>query len=68
MLIVIATKTEPIPGWSDNLYGPQGLSLGSGVGLIRVIRCDPECKADIVPADLAINCLLAVAYKTSLSE
>nr|XP_024217276.1 fatty acyl-CoA reductase wat-like [Halyomorpha halys] len=64
-VIVISTKSDPIPGWSDNLYGPQGLTLGTGAGIVRVVRCDPNSVAEVVPADYAVNCLLAVGYKTS---
>ncbi|CAH1397942.1 unnamed protein product [Nezara viridula] len=64
-VVVISTKSEPVPGWSDNLYGPQGLTLGTGAGIVRVIRCDSNCAAELVPADYAVNCLLTVGYKTA---
>lgn len=35
--IVIACLKEPLAGWIDNLYGPTGIIVASGKGLIRSI-------------------------------
>lgn len=64
--IIVSTLEEPVPGWIDNLYGPTGLMVGYGAGIIRVMRYQDDCDADIVPADMSVNCLLAIGYKTGV--
>ena len=63
--IVISSAGEPIPGWIDNLYGPGGVVLGTGSGLIHTLNADPEKIADLVPVDYAVNALLAAAWETA---
>jgi len=64
--IVVATKTEPFPGWIDNLYGPTGVVVATVTGIMRTLHCDPNKMADIVPADMVVNGLIATAWKTHL--
>lgn len=68
MLPVIGTYQEPIPGWIDNLYGPTGVVLGVGAGLIRTMCADPQRIADIVPADLLVNAIIATAWDISTKQ
>ncbi|XP_012528500.1 fatty acyl-CoA reductase wat isoform X2 [Monomorium pharaonis] len=60
--IVISTYQEPMRGWIDNLYGPTGVAAGAGTGLLRSIHCDGSVHANVVPADLAVNALIACAW------
>jgi len=62
LLVVISTYQEPIRGWIDNLYGPTGVAAGAGTGLLRSIHCDGSVSANVVPADLTINALIACAW------
>ncbi|XP_046383094.1 putative fatty acyl-CoA reductase CG5065 [Ischnura elegans] len=61
--IVTAAWEEPIPGWVETLHGPTGLLVGAGKGVIRSMHCKAEYLADIIPVDIAINALLAIAWK-----
>ncbi|XP_047097438.1 putative fatty acyl-CoA reductase CG5065 isoform X1 [Schistocerca piceifrons] len=63
--IVTAAWKEPIPGWVDNLNGPTGLLAGAGKGVLRTILCHRDMVADLVPVDVAINLLIAVAWYTA---
>ncbi|XP_047514035.1 fatty acyl-CoA reductase wat-like [Pieris napi] len=64
--IVISTAKGPIPlGWIDNIYGPTGICVGASVGIIRIIKCNPDAVADLVPADFVVNACIAVAWKTA---
>ncbi|KAK9874264.1 hypothetical protein WA026_002617 [Henosepilachna vigintioctopunctata] len=63
--IVISTNKEPIEGWIDNMYGPTGVCAGVSTGLLRVIYCDREKKADLVPVDMCVAALIASAWDTS---
>ena len=60
--IVIPTYKEPLQGWIDNMYGPTGIVLGVGAGLLRVLYIHKENRAEIVPVDLCVNSLIASAY------
>ncbi|XP_071557368.1 fatty acyl-CoA reductase wat isoform X1 [Temnothorax nylanderi] len=60
--IVISTYQEPTRGWIDNLYGPTGVAAGAGTGLLRSIHCDGSVHANVVPADLTVNALIACAW------
>jgi len=60
--IVIATAQEPIPGWINNVYGATGVVLGAGMGILRTMHCNPDMMADIVPADMVINAMIASAW------
>jgi len=66
--IVTAALREPLPGWVDNINGPTGLIAGAGKGILRTIWCYRDLVADIVPVDLCINLMLAVAWHTANSS
>lgn len=59
---VLASKNEPVPGWIDNIYGPTGVVVGSSVGLLRIMECDPEVTANIIPVDFVANTIIASAW------
>lgn len=67
LIIVIPAYKEPLPGWVDNLNGPIGLLVGGGKGVIRSMHCNGNYNAEVVPVDLAINNLIAIAYKIATS-
>ncbi|XP_017083272.1 fatty acyl-CoA reductase wat [Drosophila eugracilis] len=60
--IVITTYREPVTGWIDNMYGPCGVIVGIGSGVLRVFTGDMDNKAHIVPVDMCVNALLASAW------
>nr|CAD7571747.1 unnamed protein product [Timema californicum] len=59
--IVIGTRSEPLPGWIDNVYGPTGIVVGAGIGILRTINVDPCISANLVPVDMAVGALIASA-------
>ncbi|XP_058458774.1 fatty acyl-CoA reductase wat-like [Malaya genurostris] len=62
--IIIATCEEPIEGWTDNIYGLNGVIAGVALGIIRVMYLDDKNKADIIPADIVVNGVLAAGWLT----
>ncbi|XP_050072868.1 uncharacterized protein LOC126560962 [Anopheles maculipalpis] len=62
--IVIATNEEPIGGWTDNIYGLNGVIAGIALGIIRIMHVDDNNKADIIPADIVVNAVLAAGWQT----
>lgn len=68
LCIVIPSYAEPIPGWVDNLNGPTGLLIGAGKGVIRSMHCNGNYHAEVIPVDLAINCVITIAYKIATGQ
>ncbi|XP_066991212.2 fatty acyl-CoA reductase wat [Anabrus simplex] len=60
--IVVGTRNDPVQGWIDNLYGPTGVMVGAGVGLLKTLNCNEKCIANIVPVDMAVNALIASVW------
>lgn len=52
---------EPIPGWTDNVYGPSGVCLWALKGFIHVIWGNENNPANMVPVDYCINALVCSA-------
>nr|CAD7600338.1 unnamed protein product [Timema genevievae] len=69
---VVATMKEPIPGWTDNIFGPAGAVIGYASGVIKTGVNNNSVSQDIVPVDLVINFIIAAAYivgiRTKLSR
>lgn len=63
--IVVCTYKEPIRSWINNLYGPTGVVVGSGTGLLRTLQLDRSKRADIVPVDFVVNSMIASVYETA---
>lgn len=59
---MISTAYEPIKGWLDNVYGPNGIVAAVSSGILRVMQCDPNSIADIIPVDITVNALIASAW------
>lgn len=58
----MSTYREPVKGWITNFYGPSGYAAGTGIGLIRTGKVNLDCKAHVIPADMAMNFLIASAW------
>ncbi|KAM3955185.1 fatty acyl-CoA reductase wat [Aphomia sociella] len=63
--IVISTYEEPVRGWTDSVYGPTGIIIGTGTGVLRTMYMDLNKVADMVPVDLTVNALLVSAWYTA---
>lgn len=59
---MIPTYKEPVCGWIDNMYGPTGIIVGVGSGLLRVLHAHEDNVAELVPVDMCVNSLLAAAW------
>jgi len=60
--IITSTLEEPVKGWINNVYGAAGVVMGSGIGLLRTLHCDPDNTAEIVPADYVISHLIVASW------
>nr|CAD7575326.1 unnamed protein product [Timema californicum] len=59
---VAGTLKEPLIGWIDNIYGPNGAVVGIGAGLLKTIIRKGNLKSDVIPGDLVINGIIVAAY------
>nr|AWJ25024.1 fatty acyl-CoA reductase [Nilaparvata lugens] len=66
--IVVGTAYEPVIGWTDNVYGPTGIVVGAGCGVLRTLQADLTCDANIVPVDMCVNALIACAWECVLQR
>lgn len=62
MFIVIPTLREPICGWISNIYGATGVLAATAMGILRVWKADKNKIADLVPADICTNAIIAAAW------
>ncbi|KAG5307268.1 FACR1 reductase, partial [Acromyrmex insinuator] len=63
--IIIPTADEPMSGWINNIHGAIGIVVGSAIGLLRTLHCDPNKTADLVPADYVISHLIVAGWDTA---
>ncbi|XP_020290521.1 fatty acyl-CoA reductase 1-like [Pseudomyrmex gracilis] len=66
--IVISTMGDPVPGWTDNFNGPNGLNVGTGIGILRVLSLDSNINCDFIPIDLVIRAMLIVSWKRGIQS
>lgn len=59
---------EPCQGWVDSLNGPIGIMVGGAKGVIRTMLCNGEHRSEVIPVDIAINGLIAIAYKIATTK
>ena len=61
---VVGTAYEPLICWTDNIYGPTGLVVGAGCGVIHSVYGDVNGNANIVPVDMVASAIIASAANT----
>ncbi|XP_049883826.1 putative fatty acyl-CoA reductase CG5065 [Pectinophora gossypiella] len=66
--IVVSSLRTPYPGWIENLNGPSGVIVGAGKGILHVFACKSSARADMLPVDIAIDTLIAVAWETAVDK
>ncbi|XP_015366451.1 PREDICTED: fatty acyl-CoA reductase 1-like [Diuraphis noxia] len=62
--IIGCTKSEPEPGWLENMNGPTGILTGVMVGFLRTLQISTDKVTDIIPADYTANALISVMWDT----
>ncbi|XP_022903743.2 fatty acyl-CoA reductase 1-like, partial [Onthophagus taurus] len=61
--IVVPSLSEPMPGWVDNFYGPMGIFLAGGIGILKSCLLDGEAIPEVIPVDFAINSVICCGYE-----
>jgi hypothetical protein len=49
---VLATLSEPMPGWIDSMFGPTAVVVANGKGIFHTMVCDNDKVVDLIPADI----------------
>jgi len=65
---VIATYREPVRAWIDNVYGPTGLIVGAGTGVLHTYFGDSNMTTDMIPVDLVVNALISATKETATNK
>ncbi|XP_037036572.1 fatty acyl-CoA reductase wat-like [Bradysia coprophila] len=60
--IIIATYEDPLPAWTNNVYGLNGFCFGIGLGCIRVAAGSDSKNVEVVCADFVTNGTLAAMW------
>lgn len=66
--VVIATYREPVRAWIDNVYGPTGLIVGAGTGVIHTYYGDSNIITDMIPVDIVVNALISATKETAMNK
>ncbi|KAJ2943420.1 hypothetical protein O0L34_g12229 [Tuta absoluta] len=68
--IIINAYREPAPGWVDVTasYGPAGVMLGIGLGVVHCMLADKNSVVDLIPADLVNNAVMAAGWATASAK
>ncbi|XP_050422306.1 fatty acyl-CoA reductase wat-like [Adelges cooleyi] len=66
--VVIATYREPVRGWIDNVYGPTGLIVGVGTGVLHTYYGDSKTITDMVPVDMVVSALICSAKEVATEK
>lgn len=64
IVTVGCTKSEPEPGWLENMNGPTGIIAPIIVGFLRTIPIATDKITDIIPVDYTANALISVMWDT----
>ncbi|MBO0681523.1 MAG: HAD-IB family hydrolase [Candidatus Dormibacteraeota bacterium] len=59
--IVESALQEPFPGWLEGFRMAEPIILGFGRGVLRDFPGLPDAVLDVIPVDLVVNAVLAVA-------
>lgn len=66
--LVIATYREPVRAWIDNVYGPTGLVVGAGTGVLHTYFGDSNTITDLIPVDMVVNSLICATKDTAVNK
>lgn len=59
---MISSRSDPCPGWCDNINGIAGLGCLAAIGLLRTIDWNYYGTSDMVPVDYVANCIICAAH------
>lgn len=60
--VIIVAKKEPLPGYTEYMYGPNGIAIGGAHGILRAMYCIGDLPSCYVPVDSVANATIAIAW------
>lgn len=60
--VIIVAKKEPLPGYTEYMYGPNGIAIGGAHGILRAMYCIGSLPSCYVPVDTVANATIAIAW------
>ncbi|XP_003746504.1 putative fatty acyl-CoA reductase CG5065 [Galendromus occidentalis] len=66
--IVVASMSEPFPGWVDNFNGPSGMICASACGFLRSIYSDRQMRTDLIPVDVVAKTIIIAAWRAGVTK
>lgn len=64
---VVPAWREPVPGWTDNKYGPLAVIIAYLFGILRCSWIDNEQKCNLIFSDVVVNAIIIASWKTSMN-
>lgn len=67
--IVVASESEPMPGWTDSKGMLNTLTISMGLGVMKDMPGNPDSSIDVIPVDyVARQLLVAVVYARTQAQ
>lgn len=66
--IVVASMSEPFPGWVDNFNGPSGMICASACGFLRSIYSIRSKRTDLIPVDVVVKTIIIAGWRAGVSK
>ena len=66
--IVVASMSDPFPGWVDNFNGPSGMICASACGYLRSIYSNRKMRTDLIPVDVVAKTIIIAAWHAGVSK
>lgn len=64
---MVSSYKEPFGGYVNTFYGITSVISIVSCGLLKSLHCDGEKTANIVPADMCVNAMIAIAVDAARS-
>ncbi|XP_028968987.1 putative fatty acyl-CoA reductase CG5065 [Galendromus occidentalis] len=66
--IVVASMSEPFPGWVDNYNGPSGMVCSTACGLLKSIYSRSEMRTDLIPVNIVAKTVILAAWRAGTTD
>ncbi|GLV37982.1 uncharacterized protein CBL_12292 [Carabus blaptoides fortunei] len=63
---IMPTYREPLPGWTNSYYAGIGIGVVLATGSSKVLHLNNVARFDMLPVDMAVNCMIAAAWDTAV--
>lgn len=64
--IIVCAHQYPMPGYTELLYGPNGMGVGAAHGVFRTLYCRGDATGTYIPVDYVAHACIAIAWNRAL--